>query len=75
MAIYEDEKGKLQEKVVSLYEAVERVSQKLTAVDKEFNAHLGWQFQFTMKQNEMFVFSSEELNLTETDLQDQKNSF
>jgi len=73
VAIYEDDKGKLQEKVVSLYEAVERVNQKLPVIDKECNAHLGWQFKFTMKQNEMFVFPSEEFKPLEIDLMDEKN--
>ena len=74
VAIYEDDNGKLQEKVVSLYEAVERVNQKLPIIDKQFNAHLGWQFKFTMKQNEMFVFPSEEFDPNDVDLSDQKNS-
>ncbi|WP_419213647.1 type II CRISPR RNA-guided endonuclease Cas9 [Maribacter sp. X9] len=73
VAIYEDDKGKLQEKAVSLYEAVERVNQKLPIIDKQYNAHLGWQFKFTMKQNEMFVFPSEEFNPNDIDLSYQKN--
>lgn len=73
VAIYEDENGKLQEKVVPLYEAIERVNQKLPIIDKQINAHLGWQFKFTMKQNEMFVFPSEEFNPNDVDLSDQKN--
>ncbi|MFV0540501.1 MAG: type II CRISPR RNA-guided endonuclease Cas9, partial [Aestuariibaculum sp.] len=39
VAIYKDEKGKLQEKVVSLFEAVERVNQGLPVIDKVFNQH------------------------------------
>ena len=37
VAIYEDENGNLQEKVVSFYEAVERVNQNLPVIDKEYN--------------------------------------
>lgn len=73
VAIYSDEKGKLQEKVVSLYEAVERVSQKLPIIDKNYNTHLGWEFLFTMKQNEMFVFPSDEFNPSEVDLMNPNN--
>lgn len=73
VAIYEDEKGNLQEKVVSFYEAVARVNLGLPIVDKTFNQHLGWQFKFTMKQNEMFVFPAEDFNPQEIDLLDPKN--
>ena len=73
VAIYEDEKGNLQEKVVSFYEAVARVNQGLPIVDKGYNNHLSWTFKFTMKQNEMFVFPSEDFNPNEIDLFDRKN--
>ncbi|MDY3521785.1 type II CRISPR RNA-guided endonuclease Cas9 [Riemerella anatipestifer] len=74
VAIYEDEKGKLQEKVVSLYEAVARVNQGLPIVDKEFNQDLGWKFLFTMKQNEMFVFPNDDFDVNDIDLLDEKNA-
>lgn len=75
VAIYEDEKGNLQERVVSFYEAVERVNQGLTITDKDYNIDLGWKFLFTMKQNEMFLFPSEDFNPKETDLFDEKKLF
>ena len=59
-AIYEDEEGKWHEKVVSFNEAASRAIQKLPIIDKDFNKELGWVFQFTMKQNEMFVFPDKE---------------
>lgn len=68
VAIYKDKNGKLQEKVVSFYEAVQRVNQSLPAVDKTYNQHLGWNFLFTMKQNEMFLFPSENFNPQKIDL-------
>ena len=74
VAIYRDEKGNLQEKVVSLFEAVARKSQNLPIIDKDYNTHLGWQFLFTMKQNEMFVFPAEDFNPKEVDLMDEKNA-
>jgi len=60
VAIYEDTEGNLQEKVVSFYEAVERVRQNMSPIDKSYNEHLGWKFLFTMKRNEMFVFPNKE---------------
>lgn len=68
VAIYRDEEGNLQDCVVSFYEAVERARQGLPVVDKQMNQHLGWQFLFTMKQNEMFVFPSGNFNPSEIDL-------
>ncbi|HEV8081343.1 MAG TPA: type II CRISPR RNA-guided endonuclease Cas9 [Chitinophagaceae bacterium] len=68
VAIYRDADGNLQEKVVSLYEAVERVNQGLLVIDKVFNQDLGWQFLFTMKQNEYFVFPSDGFDPSEIDL-------
>jgi len=75
VAVYRDEKGNLQENVVSFFEAVIRVNQGLPIIDKTYNQHLGWQFLFTMKQNEMFVFPNENagFNPNEIDLLDPKN--
>ena len=75
IAIYRDEKGNLQEKAVSFFEAVTRANQGLPIVDKTYNQHLGWQFLFTMKQNEMFVFPNKETGFDpqEVDLLDPKN--
>lgn len=74
VAIYNDADGNLQEKVVSFYEAVERVNQKLPIIDKTYNEHLDWQFLFTMKQNEYFVFPATDFNPTEIDLLNPKNN-
>jgi len=73
VAIYNDDKGVLQEKVMSFYEAVERVNQGLPVIDKLFNADLGWQFLFTMKQNEYFIFPNDTYSLKDIDLLDPKN--
>lgn len=56
VAIYKDAKGKLQENVVSFYEAVTRANLGLPIIDREYKASEGWTFLFTMKQNEYFVF-------------------
>ncbi len=75
VAIYRDEKGNLQEKVVSFYEAVIRINQGLTAVDKTFKSSEGWTFLFTLKQNEYFVFPNEKTGFkpNEIDLLDMNN--
>ncbi len=75
VAIYQDETGNLQEKIVSFFEAVERVNQGLPIIDKTYNQHLGWQFLFTMKQNEMFVFPNEKTGFhpAEVDLLNPRN--
>lgn len=74
VAVYIDEKGKLQERVVSFFEAVTRVNAGLSIIDKKLNRKNGWKFLFTMKQNEMFVFPSDNFNPLETDLLDEQNS-
>lgn len=75
VAIYRDEKGNLQEKVVAFYEAVTRVNEGLTIIDKDYKKDEGWQFLFTLKQNEYFVFPNEEtgFNPNEIDLLNDKN--
>ncbi|MCC6447468.1 MAG: type II CRISPR RNA-guided endonuclease Cas9 [Chitinophagaceae bacterium] len=75
VAVYRDEKGNLQENVVSLFEAVARVNQGLDIIDKTYKQSEGWQFLFTMKQNELFVFPNEKtgFNPTEINLLDPKN--
>ncbi|MCU4155618.1 type II CRISPR RNA-guided endonuclease Cas9 [Carboxylicivirga sp. A043] len=66
VAIYKDEKGNLQEEVVSFYEAVARVNAGVPIIKTEHEK--GWSFLFTMKQNEMFVFPSDDFNPNEVDL-------
>ncbi len=76
VAIYKDENGKLQEKVVSFYEAVMTKNSGLDVIDKNYNTHLGWQFLFTMKQNEYFVFPNKktDFNPDEIDLLNPENA-
>lgn len=75
VAIYRDGNGNLQENVVSFFEAVSRVNQGLPIIEKTYNKDKGWQFLFTMKQNELFVFPNEKsgFNPKEIDLLDSKN--
>ena len=46
----------LDEKVVSFYEATSRAVLGYPIIDKDYKKDEGWQFLFTMKQNEYFVF-------------------
>lgn len=73
VAIFLDADGNLQEHIVSFYEATARAMQHLPIVDKEYRKADGWQFLFTMKQNEYFVFPSPGFNPNEVDLLDEKN--
>lgn len=66
VAIYRDEKGNLQEEVVSFYDAVVRRNLGLSVINK--NHEKGWEFLFSMKQNEFFIFPSESFNPHEIDL-------
>jgi CRISPR-associated endonuclease Csn1 len=71
VVIYRDDKGNLQEEVVSFYEAVVRKNIGESIIKK--NHEKEWEFLFTMKQNEMFVFPQDDFNPTEIDLMDPKN--
>lgn len=55
-----DENGniiyELGEKIVSFYEATSRAMLGYPIIDKEYRKDEDWQFLFTMKQNEYFVF-------------------
>ena len=46
----------LDENIVSFYEATSRAMLGIPIIDKEYKNEEGWQFLFTMKQNEYFVF-------------------
>ncbi len=75
VAIYKDVKGNLQENVITFYEATQRVNQGLPIVDKTYKKEEGWEFLFTMKQNEYFVFPNEGtgFNPNEIDLLNSEN--
>ena len=64
VAFYLDELGKVQERVVSFFEATSRAIGGQPIVDKNFNAEKGWKFLFTMKQNECFLFPNEAMEFS-----------
>ncbi|HED06445.1 MAG TPA: type II CRISPR RNA-guided endonuclease Cas9, partial [Ignavibacteria bacterium] len=65
--IYKDSKGNYKEKVVTLWEAVERIRQGLTLINK--NPEPDCEFITSLTQNEMFL-----LGLTEEEIKDNKNN-
>lgn len=75
IAIYRDSKGNLQEQVVSFFDAVTRVNLGMEVIDYRYKIEEGWRFQFTMKQNEYFVFPNQSTGFdpNEIDLMDPLN--
>jgi CRISPR-associated endonuclease Csn1 len=75
VAIYRDAEGNLQEHVVSFFEALARINAGLPIIDKSLNLADGWQFLFSIKQNEYFVFPNKETGFSpdEIDLLDERN--
>jgi CRISPR-associated endonuclease Csn1 len=75
VAIYKDENGNLQENVIPFFLATERISQGLPIIDKSYKNEEGWEFLFSMKQNEYFVFPNEKtaFNPSEIDLLNPNN--
>lgn len=76
VAIYIDAEGNYQENIVTFFEATVRAINKQPIIDYKYNAHIGWKFCFSMKQNEYFVFPNEstgfnpeEIDLTNPDKQ------
>jgi len=65
----------LEEVVVSFYEAVTRANNGLPVIDKNFRSYEGWEFLYSMKQNEYFVFPNEKTGFDpkEIDLMDPDN--
>lgn len=69
-SIYRDSDGRYQEQQVTFIEAVGRKINNQPIIDRNFNADKGWQFLFSIKKNEYFVFPNEEtsFNPSEIDL-------
>lgn len=73
VAIYRDAKGELQESIVSFFEATTRSMLGIPIVDHDYNSNQGWQFLFTLKRNEYFVFPNTGFDPTTIDLTDPDN--
>lgn len=68
VAIYQDEKGVLQENVISLFEATTRINLGLPIIDKTYNIDKGWKFLFSMKKNEYFIFPNTKTGFNPKDI-------
>lgn len=68
-------KYELEEVVVTFFDAVTRANLGQPIIDKDYRTSEGWQFLFSMKQNEYFVFPNEKtgFNPKEIDLLDADN--
>lgn len=68
-------KYELEEIVVTFFDAVTRANLGQPIIDKDYKMSEGWQFLFSMKQNEYFVFPNEKtgFNPKEIDLLDADN--
>ena len=75
IAIYKDAEGNLKESVVSFFEALNRINAGIPIVDRGYKKSEGWEFLFSMKINEMFVFPNPELDFfpDQIDLTDERN--
>lgn len=68
IAIYKDAKGKLNEVVVSFLEAVSRRSLGDPAINALYNKDEGWEFLFSMKKNEFFIFPNKDTGFDPNDI-------
>jgi CRISPR-associated endonuclease Csn1 len=68
VAVYRDENGNLQENVISFFEAVTRKNLGQPIIDKDYKKSEGWQFLFSMKQNEYFVFPNEKTGFSPNEI-------
>lgn len=59
LAVFRDKKGKLHEHIVSFYEATASASLGMPVIDKNYMSEEGWEFLFSLKQNEYVVFPDE----------------
>lgn len=61
--------------IVSFFEAVARANEGLPIIDKNLNSSEGWEFLYSMKQNDMFVFPNLEAGFDpkEIDLMNSNN--
>ena len=76
VALYLDNNGLIQEDVVPMFEALNRINLGMPVVDKTLNQSNGWSFLYSLKVNEMFVFPDEASGFdpNEIDLMDPANA-
>lgn len=59
VALFLDEAGKVREVIVTFFDAVNRAMAKEPVIRKHLPDHPDWQFLFSLKSNEYFVFKNE----------------
>jgi len=76
VALYKDADGRVQESVVPMLEALNRINRGEPVIDKNYHSDLGWTFLFSLKINEMFVFPDPAtgFNPKDIDLMDPANA-
>ncbi len=65
--IYVDQKGKLRERVVPFFDAVQRTVNGQTITDKDYS---GWKYLFTLRRGDYFIVPDSKINLDEIDIED-----
>lgn len=70
-AIYRDQDGNLQDEVVSFFDAVVRKKNGSPVVKK--NHEEGWEFLFSLKNDEFFVFPDDDFDPSQVDLENPDN--
>ncbi|MDR1678701.1 MAG: type II CRISPR RNA-guided endonuclease Cas9 [Prevotellaceae bacterium] len=75
IAVFRKADGNLDEQVVSFFEAVARRNTGISIIDKDYKKSEGYEFLFSMKQNEYFVFpnTTTGFNPKEVDLLNPEN--
>lgn len=68
IAFYKDAKGKLHERTMTFYEAVERKRQGLEVFDKDYRREDGWKYLFSLQRGEYIVFPNEERGFSTLDI-------
>lgn len=68
VALYRDKTGQIQEVVVPMFEALNRINMNLPVIDKSYKSDDGWSFLFSMKVNEMFVLPDETTGFNPNDV-------
>ena len=68
IAIFKDADGNLHERIVSFSDALKNKMDNNMVVDKKYNKEKGWEFCYTLKKNEYFVFPNEKENFIPSEI-------
>lgn len=73
IAFFKDQKGNLQERIMTFFEAVERKNQGESIIDTSYMQAEGWEFKFSLQRGDYVVFPSPDFNPQEIDLTNPAN--